>query len=168
MGKTLVRAMTAINERKSGGARGSPGAAAVAEETVENPTQPPTTARGPHGTGLRELCRTLFHHCVGAIGYISPSSGVTDDEAGAVSFLSRASNELSLAGRRPSRYVCMYITSDCSGSIQRWHAGQVTPNTRTGPENISHVPTSECGVPPMLMRDPANVKNPACRSVPAL
>ncbi|CAN0299527.1 unnamed protein product, partial [Ectocarpus sp. 12 AP-2014] len=83
MGKTLVRAMTAVNERKSGGARGSPGEAAVAEETVENSMQPPTTARGPHGTGLRELCRTLFHHCVGAIGYISPSNGVTDGEAGA-------------------------------------------------------------------------------------
>ncbi|CAN0400807.1 unnamed protein product, partial [Ectocarpus sp. 8 AP-2014] len=83
MGKTLVRALTAVNERKRGGARGSPGAAAVAEETVESPSQPPTTARGPNGAGLRELCRTLFHHCVGAIGYVSPSSGAADDEGGA-------------------------------------------------------------------------------------
>ncbi|CAN0179259.1 unnamed protein product [Ectocarpus sp. 6 AP-2014] len=83
MGKTLVRALTAVNERKSGGARGSHGAAAVAEETVDSPSQPPTTAGGPNGAGLRELCRTLFHHCVGAIGYVSPSSGATDDEGGA-------------------------------------------------------------------------------------
>lgn len=96
MGKTLVRALAAVNERESGGARGSPGAAAaVSDET----SQPSTTARGPHGAGLREVCRTLFHHCVGAIGYVSPSSGVTDDEGRAVSFLlSRASSETDLRG----------------------------------------------------------------------
>ncbi|CAM9404069.1 unnamed protein product [Ectocarpus fasciculatus] len=82
MGKTLVRALAAVNERKSGEARGSPGAAAVSDET----SQPSTAARGPHGAGLRELCRALFHHCVGAIGYVGPSSGVADDEGrGAIS-----------------------------------------------------------------------------------
>lgn len=70
MGDTLARALTTVNERQRVGGGG---------ETINQAADPdpssPSPERAPRGDGggLRGVCRTLFHHCVGAIGYVSPS-----------------------------------------------------------------------------------------------
>lgn len=72
MGDTLAGALAAANERQGGGGG----------KSAPEPASPGKATGGGGGGGLRGLCRTLFRHCVEAVGYISP--GESAEEADVV------------------------------------------------------------------------------------
>lgn len=80
MGDTLARALTTVNERQRGDGSGSGGGA-----TTNQPADPESSSQDGEG-GLRGVCRALFHHCVQAIGFVSPS-GLTAEAGLAVSLV---------------------------------------------------------------------------------
>lgn len=67
MGTTLTRALGNVNERQRGRESGKT-PPTITDEIATDTTVLPSQK----DEGLRGVCRALFHHCVAAIGHVSP------------------------------------------------------------------------------------------------
>ncbi|CAM9269526.1 unnamed protein product, partial [Laminaria digitata] len=77
MGKVLGNALSTVKDRQHSGAGGGDQTGVekrrARSERVND--QDLSSAQGPFVDGLRGVCRALFHHCVGAIGFVDPGVG---------------------------------------------------------------------------------------------
>lgn len=72
MGKVLGDALATVKGRRSGGG----GQMGDARSTNKSETGPGlSSGKTAFVDGLRGVCRALFHHCVGAIGFVAPGVG---------------------------------------------------------------------------------------------
>lgn len=79
MGEVLGNALSTVKGRQhSGGGGGDQTGVEKRRARSErvNDQDLSSSAQGPFVDGLRGVCRALFHHCVGAIGFVDP--GVED------------------------------------------------------------------------------------------
>ena len=77
MGTVLRGALSTVQSghNAGGGGRGGRGDQTGVARTIDRSENETGLSSGqdPFFYGLRGVCRALFHHCVGAIGFVSPA-----------------------------------------------------------------------------------------------